>query len=58
MKELPEEQKMLETLQLAQYFERSTREMCELATAIALRSERSPVPPDKIEERSMHCRVT
>jgi FixJ family two-component response regulator len=35
MKGLPEEQKMLEILELAQDFERSAREMCELATAIA-----------------------
>lgn len=35
MKELPEEKKMLEILELAKDFEQSAREMCEMATAIA-----------------------
>ena len=35
MKELPDEKTLLEILDLARDFEQSTREMCEMSTAIA-----------------------
>ncbi len=35
MKQLPDEKTLLEILELARDFEQSTREMCEMSTAIA-----------------------
>lgn len=40
MKELPDEKKMLEILELIKEFEQAAREICEMSTAIALKYQR------------------